>query len=56
MQRFTMLPISVLVQAKRLIKDFPGSLDGTPAILPVSEMALRRQPGHWFVRTGLARE
>jgi len=28
--------------AKRLVKNFPGSLDGAPAILPVSEMALRR--------------
>jgi LysR family transcriptional activator of nhaA len=34
--------------AKRLIKDFPGSLHGAPAILPVSEMALRRQLEQWF--------
>jgi len=34
--------------AKRLVKNFPGSLDGAPAILPVSEMALRRQLEHWF--------
>lgn len=34
--------------AKRLVKNFPGSLDGAPAILPVSEMALRRQLEQWF--------
>ena len=34
--------------AKRLIKTFPGSLDGAPAVLPVSEMALRRQLEQWF--------
>jgi LysR family transcriptional regulator, transcriptional activator of nhaA len=34
--------------AQRLTKDFPRSLDGAPAILPVSEMALRRQLEHWF--------
>jgi LysR family transcriptional activator of nhaA len=34
--------------AKRLVKNLPGSLDGAPAILPVSEMALRRQLEHWF--------
>ena len=34
--------------AKRLVKDFPRSLDGAPAILPVSEMSLRRQLEHWF--------
>lgn len=34
--------------ARRLIKNFPRSLDGAPAILPVSEMALRRQLEHWF--------
>jgi LysR family transcriptional activator of nhaA len=34
--------------AKRLVKDFPASLDGAPAILPVGEMALRRQLEHWF--------
>jgi LysR family transcriptional activator of nhaA len=34
--------------AKRLVKNFPRSLDGAPAILPVSEMALRRQLEHWF--------
>jgi hypothetical protein len=43
MRRITMLTISILVLAKRLIKDFPGSLDGTPAILPANEMALRRR-------------
>jgi LysR family transcriptional regulator, transcriptional activator of nhaA len=31
-----------------LAKDFPKSLDGAPAILPVGEMALRRQLEHWF--------
>jgi LysR family transcriptional regulator, transcriptional activator of nhaA len=36
------------VLAKRLVKDFPRSLDGAPAILPVSEMSLRRQLEHWF--------
>jgi LysR family transcriptional activator of nhaA len=34
--------------AKRLAKHFPRSLDGAPAILPVGEMALRRQLEHWF--------
>jgi LysR family transcriptional activator of nhaA len=34
--------------AKRLAKDFPRSLDGAPAILPVVEMSLRRQLEHWF--------
>ena len=36
--------------AKRLAlaKDFPSSLNGAPAILPVGEMALRRQLEHWF--------
>ena len=34
--------------AKRLVKNFPGSLDRAPAILPVSEMALRRQLEHRF--------
>jgi LysR family transcriptional activator of nhaA len=34
--------------AARLVKDFPGSLDGAPAVLPVSEMALRRQLEQWF--------
>ena len=34
--------------AQRLTKDFPRSLDGAPAILPVGEMALRRQLEHWF--------
>jgi LysR family transcriptional regulator, transcriptional activator of nhaA len=34
--------------AKRLVKNFPRSLDGAPAILPVSEMPLRRQLEHWF--------
>ena len=36
------------VVAKRLSKHFPRSLDGAPAILPVGEMALRRQLEHWF--------
>jgi LysR family transcriptional regulator, transcriptional activator of nhaA len=36
------------VLAKNLLKNFPRSLDGAPAILPVSEMALRRQLEHWF--------
>jgi LysR family transcriptional activator of nhaA len=36
------------ILAKRLVKDFPRSLDGAPAILPVSEMSLRRQLEHWF--------
>jgi LysR family transcriptional activator of nhaA len=34
--------------AKRLAKNFPASLDGAPAVLPVSEMALRRQLEQWF--------
>ena len=34
--------------AKRLAKDFPRSLEGAPAILPVTEMSLRRQLEHWF--------
>jgi LysR family transcriptional regulator, transcriptional activator of nhaA len=34
--------------AKRLAKHFPHSLDSAPAILPVGEMALRRQLEHWF--------
>jgi LysR family transcriptional regulator, transcriptional activator of nhaA len=34
--------------AKRLLKNFPGSLNGAPAVLPVSEMPLRRQLEHWF--------
>jgi LysR family transcriptional activator of nhaA len=33
---------------KQLVKDFPRSLDGAPAILPATEMALRRQLEHWF--------
>jgi LysR family transcriptional activator of nhaA len=36
------------VLAKRLVKHFPASLDGAPAILPAAEMALRRQLEHWF--------
>jgi LysR family transcriptional regulator, transcriptional activator of nhaA len=36
------------VLAKRLAKDFPRSLDGAPAVLPVAEMSLRRQLEHWF--------
>jgi LysR family transcriptional activator of nhaA len=36
------------ILAKRLVKNFPRSLDGAPAILPVSEMSLRRQLEHWF--------
>jgi LysR family transcriptional activator of nhaA len=34
--------------AQRLVKNFPGSLDGAPAVLPVSEMPLRRQLEQWF--------
>ena len=34
--------------AQRLTKEFPRSLHGAPAILPVGEMALRRQLEHWF--------
>jgi len=34
--------------AKRLVKNFPDSLNGAPAILPVTEMALRRQLEQWF--------
>jgi LysR family transcriptional activator of nhaA len=34
--------------ATHLVKNFPGSLDGAPAVLPVSEMALRRQLEQWF--------
>jgi LysR family transcriptional activator of nhaA len=34
--------------AQRLTKEFPRSLDGAPAILPVGEMALRRQLERWF--------
>src|SRR6201998_4422122 len=34
--------------AKRLVKSFPGSLHDAPAVLPVSEMALRRQLEQWF--------
>ena len=36
------------VLAKRLSRDFPRSLDGESAILPVGEMALRRQLEHRF--------
>lgn len=34
--------------AQSLIRNFPRSLDGAPAVLPVGEMALRRQLEHWF--------
>jgi LysR family transcriptional activator of nhaA len=34
--------------AQSLTKNFPHSLDGAPAVLPVGEMALRRQLEHWF--------
>jgi LysR family transcriptional regulator, transcriptional activator of nhaA len=34
--------------AQSLAKNFPRSLDGAPAVLPVGEMALRRQLEHWF--------
>jgi LysR family transcriptional activator of nhaA len=34
--------------AKSLLKGFPESLNGAPAILPVSEMVLRRQLEQWF--------
>jgi LysR family transcriptional activator of nhaA len=39
--------------AKRLVKGFPGCLNGAPAILPVSEMSLRRQLEHWFDSHGV---
>jgi LysR family transcriptional activator of nhaA len=34
--------------ARRLTKNFPRSLDGAPAVLPVGEMTLRRQLEQWF--------
>lgn len=34
--------------AKRLVKDFPDSLNGAPAILPITGMALRHQLEQWF--------
>jgi LysR family transcriptional regulator, transcriptional activator of nhaA len=34
--------------AQSLTRNFPRSLDGAPAVLPVGEMALRRQLEHWF--------
>jgi LysR family transcriptional regulator, transcriptional activator of nhaA len=34
--------------AQRLSKNFPLSLNGAPAILPVGEMTLRRQLEQWF--------
>jgi LysR family transcriptional activator of nhaA len=34
--------------AQKLVKRFPRSLDGAPAVLPVGEMILRRQLEHWF--------
>src|SRR6202007_2612066 len=34
--------------AQRLAKNFPGSLDGAHAVLPVNEMTLRRQLEQWF--------
>jgi len=34
--------------AKSLATNFPRSLDGAPAVLPASEMGLRRQLEHWF--------
>jgi LysR family transcriptional regulator, transcriptional activator of nhaA len=34
--------------AKRLVRDFPDSLNGAPAILPITEMALRHQLEQWF--------
>jgi LysR family transcriptional regulator, transcriptional activator of nhaA len=39
--------------AKKLASDFPRSLDGAPAVLPVSEMGLRRQLEHWFQSNGI---
>ena len=42
------VPCAAPLLAKCLVKNFPGSLDGALAILPVSEMALRRQLEHWF--------
>jgi LysR family transcriptional regulator, transcriptional activator of nhaA len=40
--------------AQRLAKNFPGSLDGAPAVLPVNEMALRRQLEQWFGSHGVS--
>ena len=34
--------------ARRLTENFPRSLDGAPAVLPVGEMTLRRQLEQWF--------
>jgi LysR family transcriptional activator of nhaA len=34
--------------ARRLTRNFPQSLDGAPAVLPVGEMTLRRQLEQWF--------
>jgi LysR family transcriptional activator of nhaA len=39
--------------AKTLVSDFPRSLDGAPAVLPVSEMGLRRQLEQWFESQGV---
>ena len=39
--------------AKELKKNFPQSLNGAPAVLPVIEMGLRRQLEHWFESLGI---
>ena len=39
--------------AKSLMKNFPRSLDGAPAVLPATEMGLRRQLEQWFVSNGV---
>jgi LysR family transcriptional activator of nhaA len=39
--------------ANTLVKEFPRSLDGAPAVLPVGEMGLRRQLEQWFESHGV---
>src|SRR3984957_1154585 len=39
--------------ARRLTRNFPQSLDGAPAVLPVGEMTLRRQLEQWFEMQGV---
>ena len=39
--------------ARTLVKEFPRSLNGAPAVLPVSEMGLRRQLEQWFESHGV---
>jgi LysR family transcriptional regulator, transcriptional activator of nhaA len=39
--------------ARRLSKNFPQSLNGAPAVLPVGEMTLRRQLEQWFESQGV---